>query len=1000
MKASSHLAALVMIGAAAPVPVQAAARMPAFSIAPGSLSSALTAFSQVTGMQVIADPAVLRGRRTAGVQGSMSPDKAMEALLQGTGLAFQRRGEVILIAAAREPRSRRPDRGARPRAAAAPIAAPATVEAQVPIVVIGQRIADQRALAVKRRARNIVDAVSSDEARRLPDNTVVDAMRRIPGVSVVPIADNEHPRDVPIAPVVRGLTQAYNNVTINGLPIASTGIPDAASNSASRGVRLDILPTSLVSRLLVVKTFTPDADPNAIGAAIDLQTRSAFDNGGRPFLSVEGGVARPSQHGQVQKQAPVGLHASMTTSRTFGSNGQFGLVVSANYQHLENNSDVHATGDSNFLSFFEDDGSEAQDGSVGNGIAVPRQDKYWYNGSDRRHTGATVRAEADLGDLRLSALAADYVFRDGYTRNENIIDPEGADVLDQTPTSGRFGSASVQVGYRGGTTRSETQLAQFDADWHPGARDRVSLRGALSRATMHEKYEMVKFTAGQDATGAVVGNPALGFDYDTSKLQFSFNIPAAAYYDLSLYSGDYWRHRSRRATAEVATLRADWQHNSGDGDEGLGFAGGAAWTQTDYSYSYQSLAYGTTDLGLTLAQAGYVTSAALPFNANGLRLIAIDPVRAWQLFDENQSSIIVTDGPEDDHQDDFTHREAIVAGYATARFATGPVEVLGGARLEHTAIRTKGTIALDDDWAASTTSSSYLRLLPSVLVNYAVAPELKLRAGYSRTIGRPSYESYSPRSSIDFENASAPGDPDAAGVRVNLGNPQIAPRTSDNLDLSVEWSLPRRLDGMIAAAVFHKQIRDEIFDATTVGYAYEGVFYRNAMVTRPTNATGAHISGVELSAVAGSLGAVAPFLRDVGISANWALFDGAVTVPMTSGATRTVGRLVGQPSQIRNLSVFYNRDGFELRAAANWTGRALRSIAPDTPWQDVYWAPRSQIDVQARYHFGAGASIILDVANVTEQRLTSVTGPHWRWLKDSYSVPRIVRLSFHWGFGQ
>lgn len=995
MKVARHFAALAMIGAATP----ATARPVVFSVPAGPLSSALAAFSQASGIQVLADPAVLRGRGTAGVQGAMPADKAMEVLLRGTGLGFQRRGGVILVTAMQAAKPLRPGRTVRPRAVPMPTV-PDTVEADAPLIVIGQRIADQRALEVKRRARNIVDAVSSDEARRLPDATVVDAMRRIPGVSVVPIADNEHPRDVPIAPVVRGLTQAYNNVTINGLPIASTGIPDAASNSASRGVRLDLLPTSLVSRLVVTKTFTPEADPNAIGAAIDLQTRSAFDNAGRPFLSVEAGAANPSQHGQVQKQDPIGLHASVTASRTFGSDDQFGIVVSANYQRLENNSDVHATGDSNYLGYYEVDGSPAASGSQGNGIAVPRQDKYWYNGSDRRHMGGTVRGEADLGDLRLSVLAADYVFRDGYTRNENIIDPEEAAVIAQTPTSGRFASASVQVGYRGGVTHNETRMAQFDADWQAGARDRVSLRGALSRATMREKYDMVKFTAGQDASGAVVGDPALGFDYDTSKLQFSFNVPAAAYNDLSLYSADYWRHRGRQATAEIAALRTDWQHNAEDGDEGLGFAAGAGWTRTDYSYAYQSIAFGTTDLGLTLADAGYVTSAALPFNANGLKLIAIDPTRTWQLFDANQSSIIVTDGPEDDHQDDFTHREGIVAGYATARFGRGPLEVLVGARLEHTAITTKGTIALDDGWATSTTSSDYLRLLPSLLVNHAVTPDLKLRAGYSRTIGRPSYESYAPRSSIDFENTSEPGDPDAAGVRVNLGNPAIEPRISDNVDLSIEWSLPRGMDGMISAAMFHKEIGNEIFDATTVGYEYEGVYYRNARVTRPTNATGAHISGLEMSAVAGSLGAIAPFLREVGVSANWALLSGAVTVPMTSGATRTVGRLVGQPDQIRNLSVFYNRGGFELRAALNWTGKALRSIAPDVVDQDVYWAPRNQLDLQARYRFGPGISVILDLANVTEQRLTSLTGPDARWLKDSYSVPRIARLSLHWGFGQ
>ncbi|WP_448664012.1 TonB-dependent receptor [Sphingomonas sp. CJ20] len=952
-------------------------------------------------MQVLADPAVLRGLHTRGVQGRLSPTRALELLLQGTGLGFRRRDETILIfrlgAVAKAPAQR----GARPnRPTLRTAAPPAEAGPTDTLIVVGQRIADRRAIAIKRRTRNIVDAISSDEVRRLPDNTVVDAMRRIPGVSVVPIADNEHPRDVPIAPVVRGLTQAYNNVTINGLPVASTGIPDAGSNSAERGVRLDLLPTSLVSRLLVVKTFTPEFDPNAIGAAIDLQTRSAFDNGGRPFLSLEGGLATPSERGRVQAQGRLGVHATATASRTFGSDGQFGLVVSANYQRLENNSNVHATSDGTFLVFYDAAGRLLSDGTRGNGIPVPRQDKYWYNGSDRRHLGGTIRAEADLDRLRLSALVAVYRLRDGYTRNEIVIDPEQANVVEQTMVSGRFDTASVQVGYRAGLTHSETHLGQFDARWQASARDEVALRIGISRATMRERYKMVKFTAGQDRIDGVFGLPALGFGYDSAPLQFSFNVPAKAYQDLSLYTADYWRRRGRQATAAIASVRGDWRHAMADGDEGVGLAAGVAWTRSTYAYAYQSLAFGTLNRDLTLDAVGYVGNALLPFNQNRLRLIVIDPVRAWQMFDANQPSISITDGTENDHQDDFDHIETAASGYAMARFLRGPIELLGGFRLENTVTSTLGYLSVGDTWSSVATGSHYAQLLPSILLNYRPLDALKLRGGYSRTIGRPSYEAYAPRSAVNFDAGSAVGDPDAAGVRVTLGNPDIRPRLSDNADLSVEWTLPRGFDGMLSGAVFHKAIRNEIFDATTRGYAHDGIYYRNASVTRPTNATGAHITGLELSAMAGSLGAISPLLKDIGFSANWTLLNGAVTVPMTSGASRRLDRLVGQPREIRNLAIFYNRGGFEVRAAMNWTGKALRSIAPDAAWQDVYWAPRTQFDIQGRYHFGRNFSAILDLANVTRARLTSVTGPGTRWLKDSYSVPGVVRLSLNWGFGQ
>ncbi|MDD3800191.1 MAG: TonB-dependent receptor plug domain-containing protein, partial [Novosphingobium sp.] len=412
----------------------AQARTVAFAIPEGSLSGALTAFSRATGIQVIADPAVLKGLQTRGVRGQRDVEQALETLLRGTGLTYRRKGGVMLILPGRPVPIARPAK-ARPVAAekAADGSGKTPAAPDPPIVVIGQRFADQRALDAKRRARNIVDAISIDEVRRLPDSTVVDAMRRIPGVSVLPVADNEHPRDVPVAPVVRGLTQVYNNVTIDGMPVASTGIPDAGSNSASRGVRLDILPASVVSRLLVIKTFTPDLDPNAIGGAIDLQTRSALGNHGAPFVSIEAGLANPSRHSEVQPQSALGQQITATASRTFGPDHRFGIVISANYRHLDNNSNVHGTADSGYVNFFEDDGTRAESGTTGNGIPVPREEKYWYNGSDRKQWGVTARLDADFDTLRLSMLTADLVFRDGFTPNEVVIDPDATRVVGQTP---------------------------------------------------------------------------------------------------------------------------------------------------------------------------------------------------------------------------------------------------------------------------------------------------------------------------------------------------------------------------------------------------------------------------------------------------------------------------------------------------------------------------------------------------------------------------------------
>ncbi|QVM84879.1 TonB-dependent receptor [Novosphingobium decolorationis] len=982
---------------AALVASPADARTRDFAIPAGALGDALNAWSAQSGVQVLSAPETLEGRRSQGAHGRMSQTDALERILVGTGLIAQRRAGAVLIRP-RATASARTGAAARTPSSAAPAYAPPPLTGD-PIHVIGLRMSERRARAAKREARVIADAISSDEVRRLPDTSVVDAMRRIPGISVIPIADNEHPRDVPVAPVVRGLMQTYNNVTVNGLAIASTGIPEAGVNSASRGVRLDILPTALVSELVVLKTFTPERDPNAIGGAIDIRTRSALARGGAPFASLEAGLTRPSRHGEVQPQSTPGLHASGTFATTFGPERRFGLVLSADTRRLQNNSDMHGTSDSGFLAFYAADGTRVdEDDPRAQGRPVPVQDKYWINSSDRRRHGLSARFEADLPDLAISTFLGSFTFRDGFIRNEVVIEPRGA-ITRTSDTSGYFARGAVQVGYRDGVTRTTTRLALFDATWSPTDKDRISVRGARTRATMDEDYTMVKFTSGRDAEGEVTGSAAFPVTYDTSALHHSFTVPRASYTNLALYPAAYWRERARRAVSDLDTARLDWRRNMAPGDSGLGLAAGAGVQRARYHYRYANAAWSTDNRDLTLAQAGEVRTNSLPYNRAGLELIVIDPDRAWAQFAANQEDIALTSDIGDALRDRFDHAETSLSAYAMTRLARGPWELVGGLHLDRTSLLTQGYIEAGDTWTATTASSRYTRLLPAFLANFDPTPSLRLRAGYSRTLGRPSYESYAPRAAIDFGSSSLAGNPQSPDVTVRLGNPGLAPRTSDNFDVSAEWILPARLDGLVSAALFHKRIRDEIFDALTQGYTWEGVYYSSAQVIRPVNASAAHISGLELSASVGSLGALSHHLAPFGFTANWTRLDGAMSVLQTSGSQRVVDRLVGQPSQIGNVSLFYAQDGLELRAAINATGRALRAVAPDAPSQDVYWAPRRQVDLQARYHFAPRWSVVLDVSNLTQARLTSLTGPGHGWLKDSYAVPRSVRLSLHWGLG-
>ena len=868
------------------------------------------------------------------------------------------------------------------------------------VQVTGIRKANEAAIESKLAANTISDVVSATDARALPDLTIVEALRRVPGLSVLPAIDNEHPRDEASTPVVRGLGSSYNNVTIDGLTIASPGTPNGNLGSVTRGVRLDILPSSMISEIGVVKTFTADQDPNAVGGAIDLRTRSAFDNGNKPFFTMEASLGHASDNGQPSSQMDPGYRVSGTGSTTFGSDHQYGVVVSANYQTLSSYTYTHMTTDTVFYNFYNAAGQLQSGNNLGNGIPVPQNDKSWYVEDKRDRYGITGKFEARPSDtFDAYVLGGYYYFKDDMTRNENIIDARNGPVYNQTATSGTYPVGDVEVGYSNQQITTRTKVGQAGFNWHPDDQQSLSARASYSDATYDEPIYMMKFIAGATpqapgAGGATVTPSApFGFTYDTSRFNAAFPVNPSAYYNLNNYSLFYWRpDYGRNAADTIRTGRVDYRFNQDEMARGLGFATGLTYTDDRPSYSVHRDEFDPNTLAppITLSNFAGPLGANLPYNP-GLNLLTIDPARARAYLDSLPKSDFNSTNQNDfNNQDNFQHKERIFGAYGLATYATDQLYLQGGLHYDGTLQSTIGYLRGSDKvYRPNRTSSDYRHLLPSLLGRYNLTDDFDIRAGYSRTLGRPPYDSYAARSSINFVNASDIGNPNATGVTVNEGNPAIKPRVSDNYDLSFDWRLPAETGGLVSLALFDKQIHDEIFTVSNLGYTdpSSGVTYKNAIVSTPVNASNARIRGVELNGIVNSFAVISPLLSAFGASANVSLLDGRLAVPLSTGGTRNVDRLVGQPNYVMNATLFYNRNGLELRAAYNRQGRALRSIVSDVSWQDLYWAPRSQVDLSATYQIGPSLSLIGQVSNVGHSRITTVTGPGVDLLKDSYSVP-------------
>lgn len=126
-------------------------------------------------------------------------------------------------------------------------------------------------ISMARQSASVMNTVSAQEIRRSQDSDAGEVIRRIPGVSLI---DGKFV-------MVRGLSQRYNNVWINGGAVPS-------SEADSRAFSFDIIPSSQIDNILIVKSPVPELPADFSGGFIDINTKETVEEGSLCFNA--GGV--------------------------------------------------------------------------------------------------------------------------------------------------------------------------------------------------------------------------------------------------------------------------------------------------------------------------------------------------------------------------------------------------------------------------------------------------------------------------------------------------------------------------------------------------------------------------------------------------------------------------------------------------------------------------------------------------------------------------------------
>ena len=790
-----------------------------------------------------------------------------------------------------------------------------------------------RSLTLKRAAGYGLDAVSAEDIARLPAANAAEALQLAPGVSL------ERHRGVGLYVSVRGLGPQFQNVLLNGRPIAMN---DLVENGGFRGrqFRFEMLPADVIDQIEVAKTTTADMTEGALGGNIDVRTFKPLDRGRRSVVS-----ARASQ-GQAGKTDPSlsGVWSWVDDS------GRLGLLAGGVVERRRIRNDRLYQIGWNLNRFAA---------TLGPGLYTPTRTRPTIELEDRRMASGDLtlqwrpsphwRLDVDLLATRLDAHYQEYGL-DIYTDDASISNP-------------RFVAGSQAI-------KGDTVQAGVIEDVRWMASQETSLnRHDLFALGVHEQWTGDRWTI--DADYAFSRARSYHPDgHGTIRARVAFYAPLEYDFRHGLSGGPTLRTtRDYAAPASFVgqTFDYTWK-DSRDTDQlyrldarrdlaagGLSFGVEAHIRKRDYRRRDWNL---DALVGVPLISLGARAYGLTPFD-DFLSGTSADLPRRWvapdtQVFyDRLYTPAIAAQSPSlADRRNSFVVREAIRSAYARYNFATAllgrPVSGDIGLRYADTHQTSVGVISSGDDPLPAQWRKDYGNWLPSANLRVDLSANLLLRLAASRVISRPNVIDSAPRITLARDTPTANG-----------GNPELAPFLATQTDVSLEAYFPG--GGAISLAAFDRRLDNYITAQNTF---IEAPGRGQILLSTNVNGGEARLQGLEATFSRVFRELPAPF-DGLGVQCAATLVRSQANYFAGDRVIRNA--LLGLSRSSWSAVVFYEKGRGSVRLGYNWRGAYLTSIgssitAPATT------AAFGSLDGAASWRVNPRATLSLEGVNLTDAR--------------------------------
>ncbi|GHT34147.1 outer membrane protein [Bacteroidia bacterium] len=786
------------------------------------------------------------------------------------------------------------------------------------VVVNGTRKMNNESsmLYAQKTALTVTSSVSAQQITRTQDRDASEVIKRVPGISII---DDKFV-------IARGLSQRYNGVWINNSAVPS-------SEADARSFSFDIIPSSQIENLTIVKSPSPELPADFSGGFIKVSTKNipsenmfsvsyganyntettfndfkyskgsstdwlAFDNGFRSLNNMVPSRMDNNNVSQVdaiskngfnnnwavnKKTAIPDQRFSMVLNRRFetASNKQWGLIAAVNYSNsfrtiLDMENDRFGVYDNNkdqpTYKYKYNDNVYTNDVKVGgmfNLSFVPNSN----------HTFEFRNLYNQLGRNR-------YTERSGFQYISGYYKQEKGEYLysSRMAYSGQFAGKHL---FSENNKLDWTLGFSYSDKNQPDRRIIAREENGNVDDTYFGMMEVNQNDISRDFTklNEYIYSFALNYNHD-------FNLAGIR---PSLKTGVYLQYRDRDYSTRSFYYR--WNINS-----------------FPVGFPYKNV----VDEILTATNYGS------------------DKLYIYE---------------DTDNRDSYSGYEFMPAGYLALNIPLNKFNIYTGVRYEYNKLSVTNYTSIKE-FKQRTNDYTQNNLFPSLNASYAINDKNQLRLGYGTSINRQEFREVSPSVYYDFELFS-----------MIKGNPDLKPAYVQNADFRYEYyPSPSEL---ISVALFYKHFKNPIeWTYLDAGGSYTYTF---------ENAESANNYGIEVD-IKKELDFMG--LNNFSLTLNSSLISSKVL--FGDNSLEADRPMQGQSPYLVNAGLFYQHDKLQLNTGLlyNIIGKRIVGIGQkdgsehgsiDNDVPDLYEMPRNVIDFTINKKFGKHVEISAAVKDILAQ---------------------------------